>query len=250
MTISCLKSVENYVRCQPSYPKKLLDYLYNDSGFSRESVIADIGSGTGLFTRLLLERGSRVVAIEPDTHMREVAERLLGDEFMRFVSLCATAENTTLFGESVHHIICANSLQRFSSDECKKEFARILKPEGKVVLIWNSYDYEDELTFEYHKLLGRWRSSDYNDTEEYHHRLAQNLLGTHTYTYTSFQNPQLVDMDGFRSKFLTNDNLPSQYDTCYSEMMNELIRLFENFSSCSRVQICYRTETFTGCLYN
>lgn len=247
MTFSCLKNVENYVRCQPSYPRKLFDYLYSDAGFSRESVIADIGSGTGLFTRLLLERGSRVVAIEPDAPMREVAQRLLNDEFMRFVSLNAKAENTTLFNKSVNHIVCAHSFHRFNIDECKKEFNRILKPEGKVVLIWNNLNYEDEITMEYQQLICKWMAPGCNDdcNDSLLNQVPE-FFKQGSYENISFLNPQVVDLNGFKGRFLSNDNIPSQGETAYNEMMEELLMLFERVNRYSKIQICYKTDVHIG----
>ncbi len=247
MALSCLKNVENYVRCRPSYPKKLLEYLYSDAGFSRESVIADIGSGTGLFSRLLLERGSRVVAIEPDAQMREVAERLLNDEFVRFVSLSAKAENTTLFNESINHIVCAHSFHRFNIDECKKEFNRILKPEGKAVFMWNNLDYEDEFTKEYQQLIYRWKAPGCNDdcNDSLPSQMSE-FFKQDSFTHITFQNPQVVDLNGFKDRFLSNENITSQCDTAYDEMMDELLKLFERGNRFSKIQICYKIDVYIG----
>ncbi|HOJ79314.1 MAG TPA: class I SAM-dependent methyltransferase [Clostridiales bacterium] len=75
--------VENYVKYRPGYPKEFIDYLYANAGFSEESVIADIGSGTGILTALLLERGSRAIGIEPNREMRN-AEPLMAELEMLF----------------------------------------------------------------------------------------------------------------------------------------------------------------------
>lgn len=58
--------VENYVKFRPSYPKEFVDYLYNNVFLNKVHIIADIGSGTGMFTSLMLEKGSRVIGIEPN----------------------------------------------------------------------------------------------------------------------------------------------------------------------------------------
>lgn len=70
--------VDKYVKYRPSYPKEAIDYLYTVVGFQQQSEVADIGAGTGIFSRLLLERGSRVTAVEPNQAMREAAELALG----------------------------------------------------------------------------------------------------------------------------------------------------------------------------
>jgi len=61
-----------YKKFRPTYPKELIDYLYAQTGFTKDSKIADIGSGTGIFSRLLLEKGSYVWCVEPNNEMRKM----------------------------------------------------------------------------------------------------------------------------------------------------------------------------------
>src|SRR5271167_3732923 len=87
--------VEKYVRYRPSYPKEILDLLRKQCGLTSESVIADVASGTGIFTRLLLENGSRVFGVEPNADMRRAGEEYLAS-YPRFTNVDGTAEATTL----------------------------------------------------------------------------------------------------------------------------------------------------------
>ena len=91
--------VENYVKYRPGYPKTILALLRRDCGLSPASVIADIGSGTGLSSKLFLPNGNRVYGVEPNLEMREAGERLLA-KYARFTSVAATAEATTLASAS------------------------------------------------------------------------------------------------------------------------------------------------------
>jgi len=75
-----------YKKYRPSYPKELIDYLYSQVGFRQDSIIADIGSGTGILSCLLLERGSLVYCVEPNADMRKVAEKDLSG-FKNFTSI-------------------------------------------------------------------------------------------------------------------------------------------------------------------
>lgn len=72
---------ETYAKYRPSYPQELLKYLCSEIGINKFSTIADIGSGTGILTRQLLNQCSKVYAIEPNDDMRKVAEKKLGNEF-------------------------------------------------------------------------------------------------------------------------------------------------------------------------
>lgn len=92
--------VEDYVKYRPGYPKEFIDFLYARKGFSEDSVIADVGSGTGILTTLLLEKGGTVIGVEPNKEMRKAAETLL-KEFPKFVSKDGTAEDTRLEAASV-----------------------------------------------------------------------------------------------------------------------------------------------------
>src|SRR5580698_9064743 len=78
--------VEKYVRYRPSYPKEVLDLLRSKCGLTSDSVIADVASGTGIFTRLLLENGNRVFGVEPNLEMRRAGEEYLAS-FERFTSV-------------------------------------------------------------------------------------------------------------------------------------------------------------------
>jgi 16S rRNA A1518/A1519 N6-dimethyltransferase RsmA/KsgA/DIM1 with predicted DNA glycosylase/AP lyase activity len=82
-----------YAKYRPTYPDSLMDYLYSQVGFQKSSVIADIGSGTGKFSQLLLQRGSLVYGVEPNEDMRRTAEKELS-QYPDFISVDAPAEST------------------------------------------------------------------------------------------------------------------------------------------------------------
>src|SRR5947209_15203285 len=98
--------VENYVRFRPSYPKDVIDVLESKCGLTRDSFIADIASGTGIFTKLLLEHGNRVFGVEPNADMRQAGEEFL-KAYPKFTSVSGTAEATTLPSGSVDLVTAA-----------------------------------------------------------------------------------------------------------------------------------------------
>lgn len=128
--------VENYSRYRPSYPRQVLELLFEECGLTAASIIADIGSGTGIMTRLFLENGNQVFAVEPNREMRQEAEWNLAS-YSHFVSVDATAEATTLRAGSVDFVVAAQAFHWFDREKVRPEFVRILKPEGWVVLVWN-----------------------------------------------------------------------------------------------------------------
>src|SRR5271154_1515768 len=118
--------VEKYVRYRPSYPKEVVALLGKQCGLTAESVIADVASGTGIFTRLLLENGNRVFGVEPNAEMRRAGEEYLA-AFPRFTSVAGTAEATTLPDHSVDIVTAAQAAHWFDRAKARREFVRILK---------------------------------------------------------------------------------------------------------------------------
>lgn len=135
---------EIYAKFRPTYPASLIQYCCTDIGLNSNSVIADIGSGTGILTRLLLNIGAKVYAVEPNEDMRKIAE-IDNQNNTNFISINSTAENTTLMEHTIDCITAAQSFHWFNRAYFKKECQRILKPNGKVILIWNRRDETSEL---------------------------------------------------------------------------------------------------------
>src|SRR5271166_6180986 len=128
--------VENYVRYRPGYPPEVLDLLRAECGLRPSHIVADIASGTGAFTRLLLENGNFVFAVEPNPEMREKGVHQL-ERYNRLASIAGTAEETALGPASVDFVTAAQAAHWFDLPRARAEFIRILRPEGWCVLIWN-----------------------------------------------------------------------------------------------------------------
>src|SRR5579871_5658640 len=128
--------VDNYVKYRPAYPPAIVDLLRRQCGLSAAWEVADIGSGPGNLTRLLLDCGARVFGVEPNREMREAGERLLSG-YPRFVSITGTAEATTLAEKSVDLVVAGQAFHWFDRGRARPEFRRILRPPRWVALIWN-----------------------------------------------------------------------------------------------------------------
>lgn len=130
---------EIYAKARPGYPSELLDYVRNTLHFDEGSTFADIGSGTGIFSELLLNGGYHVYAVEPNADMRMKAEEKLGNR-KDFVSVNGTDSSTTLPELSVDCVTTAQAFHWFDVEAFKAECRRILKPDGKVIIIYNTRD--------------------------------------------------------------------------------------------------------------
>ena len=126
--------VENYRKYRPRYPKAIIPLLEQECGLTHDARIADIGSGTGLLAELFLEHGNRVFGIEPNLEMRAAGDKLLA-KYPNFSSTDATAEATTLADSSVDFVTVGQAFHWFDRDRAGKEFERILKDGGWVVII-------------------------------------------------------------------------------------------------------------------
>ncbi|MDB5056038.1 MAG: methyltransferase [Bacilli bacterium] len=239
--------VENYIKYRPSYPKEAINFLYVNLGFNEKSIIADIGSGTGIFTKLLLERGSKVVAIEPNKEMRNAAEVQL-NEHHNFVSINGTAEDTQLEVQSVDYIVSAQSFHWFDRRLAKIEFSRILRPSGKVILIWNNRRTDQNaIDRAYENLLSTY-GKDYAQVR--HTNINENDLRAFfkdgIYTKKSFENHQDFDFDGLSGRMLSSSYIPMPDETNHNEMMEKLKIIFNEYNESGKVTIAYDTEIYYG----
>jgi SAM-dependent methyltransferase len=135
---------DDYVKYRPSYPKGAIDAVVEGLEGRAGSIAADVGAGTGISARLLADRGLSVFAIEPNQGMRDAAE-----PHPRVVFRNGTAERTGLEDESVDLVLAAQAFHWFRAEEALREFARILRPGGRLALMWNRRRQDDALTAGY-----------------------------------------------------------------------------------------------------
>jgi SAM-dependent methyltransferase len=238
--------VENYVKYRPHYPPVIIDYLKSQNILANDSVIADIGSGTGISSELFLKNGNTVYGIEPNKEMREAAERIFADN-PSFISINATAEETTLPNNSIDLIIAGQAFHWFDVEKAKTEFKRILKSDGYEVLIWNKRKRGD-LSFqeEYEKLLLKY-GTDYKEVG--HQNIGKeglNNLFSGKHELVNFDNQQLFDFEGFKGRLLSSSYAPNPGDSNYEPMLDELKRIFEHYKTNGRVCFEYVTEVNAG----
>jgi SAM-dependent methyltransferase len=127
-----------YAASRPTYPAEALDWLRDRIEIGPDSRVVEVGAGTGLFTRLLLETGAKVLATDP------VAEMLahLASSVPGVATAIATAEALPVAAESVDAVICATAFHWFATPQVLAEFRRVLRPGGRIGLIWNVRDHE------------------------------------------------------------------------------------------------------------
>ena len=155
-TLGFSNRVADYTRARPSYPSELIELLRDEVGLGPGRTVADIGSGTGILTSLLLDSGSRVIGVEPNDAMREAAETLLGPHPV-FQSVAGTAEDTGLPADSVDIVTAAQAFHWFEVEKTSREFRRILRRGGWVALIWNRRRVEGSAFLQaFERFLEEW----------------------------------------------------------------------------------------------
>jgi len=239
--------VENYVRFRPTYPDGVIQILQRETSLTTASVIADIGSGTGISSQLFLRSGNEIFAIEPNPEMRQAAEAMLRG-FPRFHSVAASAEATQLPSASVDYVIAGQAFHWFDRDLARKEFARILRPAGWVVLFWNSRR-TDSTPFlrDYESLLQEF-GTDYREIE--HKQIDLEILRVFfadgQFTARSLFNEQRFDLDGLKGRLLSSSYAPTEEHPNYQSMIARLKQLFETHQENNQVCFEYDTELYFG----
>lgn len=219
---------DNYVKARPSYAPALLDKL-EEYGLKKGNAVADIGSGTGIFTRQLLDKGAKVFAVELNDKMRQKAETSL-EKFKNFISVNASAEATSLADNSVNFVTCAQSFHWFDKEKFKIECNRILKQDGYVALIWNTRDMSSESVKELSNITSKNcpKFVGFNGGTRVNEEMISEFFDG-KYGYFEFDNPLEYDEKKFIERCLSSSYSPKEGDENYSPYVANCKEFFEKF---------------------
>ncbi len=236
--------VGNYVRYRPDYPAAVLDLLKSDCGFTRESIIADIASGTGIFTRMLLDNGNRVFGVEPNAEMRNAAEEFLR-AYSGFTSVPGTAESTTLAAHSVDLVTAAQAAHWFDREKARREFVRIGKPGAWTVLLWNERRTDSTpFLIAYEQLLVEY-GTDYQEVRsERTTQQIETFFAPSRFQVRTFDYEQEFDYPALEGRLLSSSYTPQAGDAKHAPMLHELRRMFDEYQVDHRVRFEYDTRVY------
>lgn len=240
--------VDDYSRYRPSYPAEIVPLLERECGLKSNSTVADIGSGTGLLSKLFLDFGCRVIGIEPNREMREAGMQFLG-QYPKFTAKEARAEQTGLPEAIADLVTAGQAFHWFDAAAARKEFQRILRTPKWAALIWNEREVTGGFLNGYEQLLHRY-APDYSRVD--HRQIGgsqmDEFFGDGNWKLATFANVQEFDLEGVRGRLRSSSYAPHPGDTAYTPMMTELAELFEAHQQNGCVAFLYRTNVYHGAL--
>jgi SAM-dependent methyltransferase len=238
--------VENYLKYRPSYPTQIIPLLESECGLNADSVVADLGSGTGLLTELFLKHGNRVFGVEPNPEMRAAGEKFLA-KYPNFTSIDAAAEATSLTAASVNFVIAGQAFHWFNRTEARPEFVRILKPGGWLVLVWNGYRVESSpIMAAYQDLVVKY-GTDYSEVKrEVVSCDVEAFYAPGVCKCATFEFQQTFDYEGLKGRLLSASYAPEPGHRDYDSMLKDLRKVFDLNQQDGKVIFGYETELYYG----
>jgi len=235
---------ENYAKYRPGYPVRILQFL-KDYNFCDKSIIADIGSGTGILTKIFLENGNNVYAVEPNEKMREKANSLL-NKFKNYFPINGTAENTTLPNNSVDFIVVGTAFHWFDATRALNEFRRILIENGVLVLIWNDRKTDTLFLTEYETILKTFSKEYQGGTRR---NISDDVIEKYfrkDFKKITLENNQEFSFDELIGRFSSSSYSPKEGTSEYNDSYNLLKRIFDQYKINNKVLFKYDTNIFIG----
>lgn len=239
--------VQDYVKYRPSYPKEIIPFLEKTIHLTTESIIADIGSGTGFLTKIFLDYGNKVYGIEPNPDMRSAGEKFL-EKYKSFTSISGSSEQTNLSDKSVDIITAAQAYHWFDKDLAKIEFQRILKDSDNpnIVLIWNTRNLSSNFNKNLESIVRKY-SYDYEKVSHTENKeKRENRFFDTEFNKEVFKNKQVLDYTSLEGRLLSASYMIKKTDTQYAIFQKELKQLFETYQVNEKITIDYDTEVFYG----
>lgn len=238
--------VENYIKYRPGYPQEVLTWLKGKVGFSSDTIIADIGSGTGISAEMFLRNGNKVYAVEPNLEMREAADKLL-EGYAGYASVNGTSEATTLPDHSVDLIVAAQAFHWFDRKAFKKECGRIGRVGAHCVLMWNERKVESDFEKAYEDLLIRY-ATDYQQVDHRNIREKDlvDFFSPHPVMSVTLYNEQVFDYEGVKGRLLSSSYAPNVGEPNFDPMISYLREIFDRYQKDNHVSFSYDCNLFAG----
>jgi SAM-dependent methyltransferase len=238
--------VDDYVKYRPGYPREVAELLARECGLGPSCTVADVGSGTGIFAKLLLATGAHVVAVEPNAAMRAAAERDLGGS-VQFRSVDGSAEATGLEPSSVDLVTAAQAFHWFDPVRARAEMTRILRSPGWAALVWNdraASPFNDD----YEAMLDRF-APDYPAVRERDRSPEPKMrafFAPAPFRRALFPNVQVFDEEGLRGRLRSSSYAPRPGHPMHEPIFARLAEIFATHAKGGQIELKYETVVYWG----
>ncbi len=239
--------VSDYVKYRPSYPDGFIRYLFEEVGFSGDAAVADVGAGTGILTARLAEEVKTVYAIEPNRNMRMACMEACGRN-CSFVTLEGTAEDTGLPDDSVDFVTVAQAFHWFDRHRSQQEFARILKPDGLVVLVWNTRVPDAPVVLALDAACRRHCPdfTGFSGGEAASFERFVSIFRDGICEMRSFPNDQMLTREALVGSMLSSSYAPMKAEVSFDPFVKELESIFDRFAVNGHLFLPMRTLSYIG----
>ena len=220
-----------YERSRPGYPDDAVRWLAGDE--PRD--VVDLGAGTGKLTRALVALGHRVTAVEPLDEMRGELEAAVPSAR----ALTGRAESIPLPDASADVVTCAQAFHWFDHTVAMPEVVRVLRPRGRLGLVWNSRDDRDTWTARLSEIIG---NETVEETDVFPVLEASGFFGPVETAEFSFE--QVLDRDGLLDLVLSRSYCAKLRKVDRDPILTAVAALYEATAGCDGVRLAYVTECF------
>lgn len=237
--------VEDYARYRPGYPADIVSIAREHLGLPSGARIADVGSGTGKSSLPFLEAGFEVFGVEPNAAMRAAATSELRRRNL-FHSVDGTAEAMPLDDDSVSLVVAGQAFHWFDQRQARREFQRVLQPDGGLMLMWNNRRTESSLfLMEYEKLLLDHCPDYVNVGNRHYEDIELEEFFGGPFRSAVLRTQQRLDAQAFRGRLFSSSYTPASGDVRRA-LEAASRRLFEEHAVDGNVHFDYDTEVFYG----
>ena len=236
-----------YNKYRSNYPNECIKDIIKEVSNNKHIVIADIGAGTGKLTKQFLEKGIKVIAVEPNKDMLEVAIKDLSKYDDLFEYKQEPAEKTSIKNNSIDIVTVAQAFHWFDKDKFKNECKRILKSNGIIAIMWNFIDYKQELESKIIEIHKKYTSLTFNASEEEQRdNDIINFFGKDNYKFKIYKNNYIEDKEQFLGRQLSMSYALNKNDDKYDEYVAEFNELFTKYSKDGFIKVHNNTYCYVG----
>lgn len=237
-----------YDKYRPTYSKRYIQFL-SSLGINGASSVADVGAGTGKHSIILSSLTQKLSCIEPNEEMLSICRgNLSRHENIQFI--CSSAEQIPVNSGSFHYITVAQAFHLLDQKKCRKEFCRVLKPNGKVILTWQSKNHSTSLFQETEKVLLHFCPAYCRDIHApqltpYSYE-AFFEKGSYDFYYFRDDNNENMNEETFVGRTLSASYSITRENPLYQEYIAALRKVFHDYSCNGIINTALSTVIYVG----